>query len=81
MYKDYFNDIYIISPTAGNLDQTYNILGLDESSYFEPSIEILSTIMEIQQEKMDKVGESLKVVDYNVAVYVILEVVRKSVKY
>ena len=56
MYKDYFTDMYIISPTAGNLDQTYNILGLDESNYFVPTIEILSTIMEIQQEKMDKVG-------------------------
>lgn len=57
-YKGYFDSILVISPTALQLDQTYQTLGLKEHCYFEPSEEVLETIMEIQEERIEEKGKA-----------------------
>ena len=54
-YKDYF-DIYVISPTAGELDDSYKVLNLPKERYFYPNIMVLQRLFEIQQQKIQEEG-------------------------
>ena len=58
MYKDYFDKIFILSPTANKLDDSYKILNLDEDCYFDPAngIELLKVIESIQKKNIKKAG-------------------------
>lgn len=56
-YKNYFDSILVVSPTALNLDETYQSLKLPERNYFEPSEEVLETIMEIQEDRIEEYGK------------------------
>lgn len=58
MYKDYFDSVIIISPTALHLDPTYKELRLKKSNFFPPEEEVLERIMEIQEEKVEDFGKS-----------------------
>ena len=49
MYKNYFDLIYILSPTAGKIDKTYNILKLPEEQYFKCDPQVLERILAIQK--------------------------------
>jgi len=58
MYKDYFDKIFILSPTANKLDDSYKILNLDDDSYFDPQngTELLKVIESIQKKNINKIG-------------------------
>lgn len=50
-YKDYFQSIIVISPTARNLDASYQHLNIPEENFFNCNEEVLETIKEIQEER------------------------------
>ena len=56
-FKDYY-DYYIISPTAGELDDSYEVLELPKEHFFHPenAVEVLERLFEIQEEKIDEKG-------------------------
>lgn len=56
-YKDYFDSVLVISPTALHLDHTYQSLELKEHCYYEPNEEVLETIMELQEKKIEELGK------------------------
>lgn len=66
MYKNYFDDIFVISPTAAHLDPTYKALKLPKHHYFSPTKDgdplngdkVLKLMADIQ-------ARELKAVDYN----------------
>lgn len=49
MYKGFFDLIYVLSPTAGKIDKTYNILKLPEQNYFKCDPKVLERILQIQK--------------------------------
>lgn len=55
-YKDYFDSILIISPTAANLDDTYRVLKLEDEHFYPVEEEVLTTIMEIQESRIEEMG-------------------------
>ena len=55
-YKDYFDSVLIISPTAAKLDDTYQVLELDEDHFFPVEEEVLTVIMEIQEARIEEMG-------------------------
>lgn len=48
MYKDYFNSILVMSPTALDLDPAYKKLGIDEKHFFPVSTKVLEKIRDVQ---------------------------------
>ena len=52
-YKNYF-DIFIISPTAGGLDDSYTVLALPPEKYFYPDFRVLERIFELQKISIDR---------------------------
>lgn len=58
MYKDYFDDILVISPTAAHLDPNYRMLQLPKENFFDPDEEVLERIMEIQEDRVLELGRS-----------------------
>ena len=56
-FKDYY-DYYIISPTAGELDDSYKVLNLPEERFFHPEqgVEVLERLFEIQEDKINQRG-------------------------
>lgn len=58
MYKDYFDTILVVSPTAVHLDPNYRALNLKEDHFFDPDEEVLERIMEIQEEVIEEKGKS-----------------------
>lgn len=65
MYKNYFDSILIISPTARNLDASYQVLDLDEKHYFDCDESVLENIRDIQEERSarGKAPKTLVVLD------------------
>lgn len=57
MYKDYFDSILVVSPTAVHLDPNYRVLDLPEENFFDPDTEVLERLMEIQEENIENVGK------------------------
>lgn len=57
MYKDYFDCVLIISPTAVQLDPNYAVLDLPDEHYFQPEEEVLERIMEIQKDEVEDKGK------------------------
>jgi len=57
MYKDYFDCILVISPTAVQLDPNYEVLNLPDEHYFQPEEEVLERIMEVQQKEVEDKGK------------------------
>lgn len=57
MYKDYFDDILVISPTAVHLDPNYRELDLPDENFFDPDTDVLERLMEIQEDNIEKVGK------------------------
>lgn len=57
MYKDYFDSILVVSPTAVHLDPNYKVLDLPEEHFYEPDEDVLERIMEVQQEVVEKKGK------------------------
>jgi hypothetical protein len=55
-YKNYFNSILVVSPTALHLDETYKSLKLPDHNYYEPKTEVLETLMEIMEERIEDAG-------------------------
>jgi len=55
-YKGYFDHVFVLSPTASHLDDSYKVLELDEENFFMPEIKVLKRIREIQDAKIKKVG-------------------------
>ena len=53
-----YYDYYIISPTAGQLDDSYEVLNLPEERFFHPEVgvDVLERMFEIQEEKIDTEG-------------------------
>ena len=58
MYKDYFDCILVISPTAVQLDPNYEVLNLPDEHYFQPEEEVLERIMEVQKEEVEEKGKA-----------------------
>ena len=58
MYKDYFDSIIVISPTAAHLDPNYKVLKLPDTNFFMPDEKVLERIMEIQEEQIEEKGKS-----------------------
>ena len=57
IYKNYF-EIFIISPTAAELDDQYGVLGLPKTKFFYPNIKVIRRIFDIQKDKIKKHGIS-----------------------
>ncbi len=55
-YKDYFDSILVISPTALQLDETYKSLKLPDRNYYEPDTEVLQALMDIMEERIEEAG-------------------------
>lgn len=55
-YKDYFENIVVISPTALNIDTSYEVMQLPEENFFQPEEEVLERIKVLQEERIDKAG-------------------------
>lgn len=62
-YKGYFDEVFVISPTANELDDSYAILDLPPERFFQPNVEVLSVIESIQKKNIEKkgIGKSPKV--------------------
>ena len=58
MYKDYFDSIIVISPTAAHLDPNYKVLGLPETNFFAPDEKVLERVMEIQEKQVEDGGKT-----------------------
>lgn len=54
MYRDYFDSVLIISPTALNLDPTYKALKLPTKNFFPCEEGVLERIMELQEEEIEE---------------------------
>lgn len=51
MYRDFYGqNILVISPTARNLDKSYEVLNLPPENYFPCSIDVLSRIFELSKQ-------------------------------
>ena len=57
MYKDYFDSIIVISPTAAHLDPNYKVLKLPDTNFFMPDEKVLERIMEIQEKQIEEKGK------------------------
>ena len=55
-YKDYFDEIFVISPTASSLDKSYKVLDLPQNRYYQPNTGIVDRIMEINREGIERKG-------------------------
>jgi Cdc6-like AAA superfamily ATPase len=55
-YKGYFDEVFVISPTANELDDSYAILDLPPERFFQPNVEVLSVIESIQKKNIEKKG-------------------------
>lgn len=58
MYKDYFDNIIVISATAMNLDKSYQVLGLPEANFFPCDENVLERIMEVQEKWVKEHGKN-----------------------
>jgi hypothetical protein len=57
MFKDYFHKIIIVSPTASNLDDTYDVLKLPKENFIKTfTPELLETILKNRKEQIEKKG-------------------------
>ena len=57
MYKNYFDSVLVISPTARELDASYQVLRLDDQNYFPPDPQVLHAIQEIQEKHISEKGK------------------------
>lgn len=55
-YSGYFDEVFVISPTANELDDSYAILNLPPERFFQPNVEVLSVIESIQKKNIEKKG-------------------------
>ena len=55
-YNGYFDEVFIISPTASELDDSYKVLGLDQTHFFQPDVQVLQVIEDIQRKNIKRAG-------------------------
>lgn len=57
-YKDYFDDIIVISATAKRVDPSYKVLQLDDHQFMPCDERVVARIMELMEEDVEKNGKS-----------------------
>lgn len=54
LYCGYFDNIIVISPTALNVDTSYEVLNLDPENFFQPTIEVLEQLKQLQEKRIEE---------------------------
>lgn len=62
MYQGYFDNLIVISPTAMNIDTSYEVLNLSDENFFKPEIKVLESIKDLQEKRIEEAkGDKSKV--------------------
>jgi len=68
-YKGYFDNIFVLSPTANHLDPKYRVLDIPPENFFLPDVRVLDRIFEIQENADDIDAEKNLIILDDIASY------------